>query len=538
MTRKQSTRFIPIIAVLLALLILVVGCTKPEPASNDKTAPAQKPKEITVSWMRDLGPSNPHAYYPNQLFSQSMLYEPLVSYNEGGELKPYLAESWNISTDGKEYTFKLRKNIKFSDGSSFNAAIVKRNFDAIMKNKSTHSWLGIAKVLEKTEIVDEHTIKLTLSEPYYPALQDLATVRPFRFLGEAGFPEGDDTLKDLKAPIGTGPWMITEYKQDQYTVFTRNPNYWGEQPTVDKVTVKIIPDSETRVLAFEKGELDMLFGEGAISLDAYKQLQGTGKYGTALSDPVGTRNILLNSSNEMLADQRVRLALQHGINKQSIVDGILGGVEQKADSLLSNNYPYVDLKVNPIDYSTAKATAYLDEAGWKLAPGQTIREKDGKKLELELVYDKTDPIQKVLGEAVQAAWGEIGVKLNIAGMELTAATKLLREGKFDVRFWFNSGVPYDPHTLINAVKEPSFGVAEAHSRIPMKQELDKKIQTVLASTNEVERKKLYTEILTTLHEQSVIVPISYIKQTVVYNKSLSNVTFPASRWDHPFNGIK
>ncbi|WP_240415393.1 nickel ABC transporter substrate-binding protein [Paenibacillus periandrae] len=542
MFRIKGNTFVPKIAMLLALLMLVIGCTQQNAASTDTkemvtSDTAQTNKAITVAWLRDIGPLNPHVYYPSQLFAQSMLYEPLVSYKEGGQLKPYLAESWTISADGKEYTFKLRKDVKFSDGSSFNAFLVKKNFDAIMVNKSVHSWVGLVKVLKQTEAVDEHTFKITLTDPYYPTLQDLAIVRPFRFLAEAGFPDDGNTTKDIKKPIGTGPWLLADYKQDQYAVFTRNPNYWGDVPKIDKITVKIIPDGETRVLAFEKGELDLIFGEGAISMDAFQQLKASGKYETELSEPVGTRSLLLNTLNEKLADHRVRLALQHGFNKAAMVKGITGDVEEKADNILSKNYPYSNINAQPINYNVDKAKAYLEEAGWKLKAGQTVREKDGQRLELELMYDKGDLIQKTMAETIQSQWGEIGVKLNLSSVELAVIPKRLREGQFDIHFWFNYGVPYDPHSLINSVSEPNFGISEAHSRIPMKAELDQQIHAALASTDETKRQELYTSILKTLHEQSVILPISYIKQTVVYQKKIKNFKFPASRWDHPFDGI-
>lgn len=538
MTAKNGTSSLPKIAVILALLLLVMGCSKQEAASTDNAGAGPKEKAITVSWARDIGPLNPHVYYPSQLFTQSMLYEPLVRYEKGGQLKPYLAESWTISEDGKEYTFKLRQQVKFSDGTPFNAAIVKKNFDAILKNKATHSWLGLTKVIEKTEAADEYTFKMTLTKPYYPALQDLAVVRPYRFLGEAGFPDDGDTFKSLKKPVGTGPWLLAEYKQDQYAVFTRNPNYWGESPKIDKITVKIIPDGETRVLAFEKGELDLIFGEGVITLDAFNQLKQSGKYKTDLSEPVATRSLLLNTQNDKLADRRVRLALQHGFNKKAMVEGVTAGTEEKADHILAKNFPYSNIDVEPIEYNADKAKAYLEEAGWKLAPRQTVREKDGKKLELELIYDKSDLIQKAMAETIQAEWEAIGLKLSLTGLEVAAQTKRLREGQFDVDFWFNSGVPYDPHTLINAVAEPSFGVSEAHSRIPMKQELDQQIHKALGSTDEAERRKLYGEIWKTMHEQSVLLPVSYIKQTAVYQKHVQNFTFSASRADHPFDGME
>lgn len=537
MARSGKKLLWVMVGIVLLLSSALIGCTKQENATvEQKSSPAEK--SITISWPRDIGPMNPHKYNPSQLFAQSMIYEPLVSYKEGGKLEPHLAESWSISKDGKEYTFKLRKNVKFSDGTSFNAAIVKKNFDAVMSNPKMHSWLGVINALDKTEVVDEQTFKIILKKPYYPVLQDLSLVRPVRFLGEAGFPDDGDTSKEVKKPVGTGPWMLSDYKKDEYAVFTRNPNYWGNSPKIDKVTVKIIPDAETRVMAFEKGELDLIYGEGVISMDSFNQLKKSDKYVSELSEPVGTRSLLLNTSNEKLADLKVRLALQHGFNKQAMVEGITLGLEEKADNILSKNFPYTNIDGKPIEYNADKAIAYLDEAGWKLPAGKTVREKNGQPLEFELIYDKTDPIQKAMAETLQAEWGAIGVKLDITGLELTVQIKRRKAGEFDIDFWYNYGAPYDPHSFINVVAEKGWGVSEAHSRLPMKQELDKQVKEALASTDESKRQQLYGSILNTLQEQAAIVPVSYIKKTVVYQKNVTEFNFPANRDEHPFNSIE
>ncbi|MGH2319318.1 nickel ABC transporter substrate-binding protein [Planococcus sp. SE5232] len=527
-----------LIAFITSIFVVIAGCSNNDAASQSSEGAEGAPTSIVMSWPRDIGSMNPHVYNPSQLLTQSMIYEPLVSYEEGGELKPHLAESWTISEDGLEYTFKLRENVKFTDGSSFNASIVKKNFDTIMENKNSHSWLGVINVLEKTEVIDEQTFKMVLSEPYYPAIQDLAVVRPVRFLGESGFPEDGDTSKGITEPVGTGPWVLEDYKKDEYATFTRNPDYWGESPEVEKVTIKIIPDAETRVLAFEKGELDLIYGEGAISMDSFNHLKESGEYKTDLSEPVGTRSLLLNTTNDKLADLKVRLALQHGFNKEAMVDGITLGIEEEADKILSTNFPYTDVEVEAIEYDVEKAASYLDEAGWKLPSGKAVREKGGQSLELELMYDKTDPIQKAMAETLQAEWSAIGVKLDIIGVELTVQIERRKAGDFDVDFWYNYGAPYDPHSFINVVAEEGWGVSEAHSNLPMKDELDKQVDKALASTNEAERQKLYGTILKTLQEQSVIVPVSYMKKTVIYQNGIEEFVFPANRDEHPFNEMK
>jgi nickel transport system substrate-binding protein len=526
-----------IVIMLLILSTALLGCTKQNTAQNSDAQAAPKEKTVTFSWPRDVGPMNPHVYNPSQLIAQSMIYEPLVSYKDGGKLEPHLAESWTISPDGKEYTFKLRQNVKFSDGTPFNAAIVKKNFDAVMKNFKNHSWLGFINLLDRTEAVDEYTFKMTLKLAYYPTLQELSVVRPVRFLGEAGFPDDGDTYKSVKKSVGTGPWMLTDYKKDESAEFTRNPNYWGDKPKVDKIVIKIIPDGETRVLAFEKKELDLIYGEGVISMDAFKQLKASGKYETSLSEPIATREVVMNTTKDTLSDLRVRRALHHGFNKQAMVDGVTAGLEEKADNILSKNLPYTNIDVKPLEYNVEKAKAYLEEAGWKLPAGKTVREKNGKALELELLYEKSDQVQKPMAETLQSEWGAIGVKLNITGLDIASQVKRLRAAEFDLYFWSNYGSPYDPHSFVNITTQKGFGISESLSSLPMKQELDQQVKEALLSTDENKRQQLYGSILNTLQEQASFLPISYIKKTAVYRKDLKGFVFPANRDENPFLGF-
>lgn len=526
-------------SLLLALSAAVVGCS----AQNQGTAPnaatetAKKKEEtITVSWPRDIGPMNPHLYNPSQLFAQSMIFEPLVMYKDG-KIVPHLAESWTISPDGKEYTFKIRNQVKFSDGTAFTAKTVKKNFDAVMNNMKLHTWMGIINVLETTEAIDDSTFKLTLKEPYYPTLYDLAVVRPVRFLAESGFPDDGDTSKGVKNPIGTGPWVLSEHKKDEYAIFTPNQNYWGDKPKVDKIMVKVIPDAETRVLAFEKGDLDLIFGEGLISFDAYKQLEESGEYLAKLSEPVGTRNLVLNTMNDKLADLRVRQALHQGFNKKAMVEGVTLGMEDKADNILPKNLPYAAINVQPVEYNVDKAKALLEEAGWKLPAGKTVREKDGKALELELIYDKADLTQKAMAETLQAEWSTIGVDLKITGVELTVYIQRRKANDFDINFYSNFGAPYDPHSFMTAVVQKGYGVSDALVALPMKAEIDRQVNEGMKTTDEGARTKLFSSVLTTLQEQSSIIPLSYIKKLAVYQKEVSTFNFPSNRDESPFYGI-
>ncbi|OAS86944.1 nickel ABC transporter substrate-binding protein [Metabacillus litoralis] len=536
MFNERNSRKTLLITVLILLLsTLLFGCTN---ASNVSAPKGDQDNMLTMAWPRDVGEMNPHVYNPSQLFAQSMVYEPLVSYQDGGELKPHLAESWDISDDGKEYTFHLRQDVKFSDGTSFNAEIVKKNFDTILNNVELHSWLGFISKIDQTDVIDENTFKLTLTEPYYPTIQELAVVRPVRFLGEAGFPEDGDTSKGVVEPVGTGPWILEEHKVDEYAIYKRNENYWGELPKAEKIKVKIIPDAETRVLAFEKGELDLIYGEGVISLDAFKQLESTGNYETSISEPVATRQLVINTKKEQLSDERVRQALHYGFNKEAMVEGITSGLEEKANHILPTNLPYTqNIDVLSIGYDVEKAKSLLDQAGWTTPKGKTVREKDGKPLEIELMYDSSESIQKVMAETLQSEWAAIGVKLNIVGVELTDQIQRFKDNEFDINFFSNYGAPYDPHTFLNVVASEGFGFNEAISAYPNKDELLKQISEVPQTTDEEQRQQLYSSILKSIQDQGAIVPISYIKKTAIYQKDVTNFTFPANRDEHPFTGI-
>jgi nickel transport system substrate-binding protein len=536
---KNKKRLLLMTVWVLIVSLALLGCSSGSvEKENSKSSNKETENMVTFAWPRDIGEMNPHIYNPSQLFAQSMVYEPLVSYQEGGELKPHLAESWKISEDGKEYLFIIRQGVKFTDGTVFNAEIVKKNFDAILKNAATHSWLGFISKIDQTEAVDEYTFKLTLKEPYYPTIQELAVVRPVRFLGEAGFPEDGDTSKGVVKPVGTGPWVLDEYKVDEYAVFKRNENYWGELPTVEKIKVKVIPDAETRVLAFEKGELDLIYGEGVISIDSFKQLESTGSYGTSISEPVATRQLVMNTNKEQLSDVRVRQALHFGFNKSAMVEGVTSGMEEKADYILPTNFPYTsNVKADTIEYNVEKAKQLLDEAGWKLPKGKTVREKDGKLLEIELMYNSAEIIQKTMAESLQSEWAGLGVKLNIAGVELTTQVERFKANEFDMNFYSNFGAPYDPHTFVNMMATEGFGFREVISSYPNKDELQNQIAAVQQTTDENERQQLYTEILGSLQEQGAIVPISYIKKIAIYQKDVTNFTFPANRDEHPFTGM-
>lgn len=508
-------------------------------AATPAAALAASPKDtIVYSYLSNVGPLNPHMYSPNQMFAQEMVYEPLVRLEAGGKIAPALAERWDISKDGKTYTFFLRKGVTFSDGQPFNADAVVRNFKAIMNNGRRHAWLGIIDKIDRFEASGPMEFKLHLKSPYYPCLEDLSLPRPFRFLSPSAFPESGDTSKGIKAPIGTGPWRLTKIALGEYDLFERNEKYWGQKPKAAKVLVKVIPDPVSRALAFDSREIDLIYGLGQVNFDAFNRMKGMPGVAAEISAPMGTTAIAVNSAKGPTKELAVRRALQYLTDKNALVKGVTLGTQPRADALFAANVPYCDLGLKPYPFDLAKAKSLLDEAGWKLPSGRNIREKNGQPLKINFCFVGNDAAQKTIAEVLQAQAAAAGVSLELLGEEADSFYRRQREGDFGMILNPTWGPPFEPHAMVSSMLLPSHADYMAQLGLPMKADIDKKIHGVMANTDPKERARLYREILTTLHEQAVYVPVFHSAMFKVYRpERLKHVNFGNGRTDIPFGDV-
>ncbi|WP_074463616.1 nickel ABC transporter substrate-binding protein [Cellulosilyticum sp. I15G10I2] len=489
---------------------------------------AEKKTELTYVNFRDIRDLNPHLY-GGEMYAQELLYESLVTITKDG-YAPALAKSWEISEDGTIYTFKLREDVIFSDGEKFNAEAVKANFDAIVENKERHTWLEMMNLLVGTEVVDEYIFRITLSGPYYPMLTELGVTRPFRFISPKAMLEGS-TKDGVSAYIGTGPYVLTDFVTDEYAVFEANENYWGEKPEIKKITVKVIPDNQTRILALEKGEIDLIYGKNMIDAEAMNKYKDKEGFETAISEATSTRQIVINTSHDILKDTNVRKALQHAINRQEISEGIFNGLEKPADTLYAKTVPYCDVDLKPYAYSLDQAKALLDEAGW--TESGNVRSKDGKKLELALLYNSDSVTEKTISEYLQSELSKVGIVLNITGEEEQSYRDNMKAGNFDLVFNICWGMPYDPQSSLAGMRQPVYGDYAAQQGLHDKAEIDEAITKILRSTDEKERQELYNFVLSRLHDDAVYIPLTYECNRAVYTSALKNVTFAQTQYKVP-----
>lgn len=495
-------------------------------------------RELVTAWPVNVGPLNPHLYTPNQMFAQSMVYEPLVKYQQDGSVKPWLASRWTHSADGKVWLFTLRSDVQFSNGEPFNAQAAVANFQAVLANRQRHAWLELTNQISDVRALSDTRLQITLKSAYYPFLQELALPRPFRFIAPSQFVDGG-TVHGIKAPIGTGPWVLKTTKLNQFDVLARNPRYWGEKPAIDQVTVKVIPDPMTRAVAFETGDIDLLYGnEGLLPLDTFARFSHNPAWRTQLSQPVETVMLALNSAKAPTNELAVREALNYAVNKKSLIDNALYGTQQVADTLFAPSVPYANIGLTPRRYDPQKANALLENAGWLRPAGEQIRRKNGQPLRIEMSFIGTDALSKSMAEIMQADMRQVGVDVVLNGEEESSIYARQRDGRFGMIFNRTWGAPYDPHAFMSSMRVPSHADYQAQQGLADKALIDQQIGKVLTTTDETQRQALYRDILTRLHNDAVYLPISYVSMMVVAKPELGTIPYAAIAAEIPFEQIR
>lgn len=518
-------------SIVRRTLIILLSCTSlySYAASN---------KELNIAWPVNVGPLNPHLYTPNQMFAQSMIYEPLVKYQANGQVKPWLAKSWQHSSDGRVWIFTLRDDVKFSNGEPFNAQAAEKNFRAILNNRQRHAWLELTNQITNVKALNNTELQITLKSAYYPFLQELSLPRPFRFIAPSQFKK-HQTMDGIIAPIGTGPWKLQTSKLNQYDILLRNDRYWGKKPALEKITIKVIPDPTSRAVAFEAGDIELLYGdEGLLPPETFARFSHNPKYHTQLSAPIETVMLALNSARTPTKELAVREALNHAIDKKKLIANTFYSTQKVANTLFAPSVPYANIKLTAREYDPQKAKAILDSAGWILPVGKTIREKEGKPLTIELAFIATDSLNKTMAEVIQANLWQIGVDTRLIGEEESSFYARQRDGRFSMIFNRTWGAPYDPYAFMSSMRVPSHADYQAQLGLPDKKIIDSEITQILTTTDEQQRKMLYADVLTRLHLSAVYLPISYISLMSISRPQLGYIPFAAISTEIAFEQIK
>ena len=476
---------------------------------------------LVVRVAKDIGDMNPHTMN-SQMYAQNWVYESLVSL-ENGEIVPELAESWEISEDGLTYTFHLREGVTFSDGSAFNSEIAQKNIEAVKRHADGYSFLQSLNLLESIETPDDLTLVLNLSSPCNSLLNDFTFRRPLVMLGEAGFPgEGDPYDNGITEPVGTGMWVLKEYVADQYALFERNENYWGEKPSFKYLKAVVIPDVNTAANSLKAGEIDLMQDSTQITADIYYELQGAG-FQTESVQTTSVSNLNINTAGEITGDLNVRLAMEYATDKEAISEGIYGGLQEPADAYFSTKVDYTDTGIAPYEYDVEKANQLLEEAGWTYENGGAVRSKDGKMLEIDLIYDSSVTKDRDIGLLLQSQYAEVGIQLNIVPQDSQVYRENWAAGEFGVLIYSSWGGSYEPYATLAAMATDGDKFNTVQRGMSNKTELDEIMLDCLSQTDGEKLQENFDYIMQSFHDEAVYVPLTVTTKLCVYSSDLEGL---------------
>jgi peptide/nickel transport system substrate-binding protein len=433
-------------AAIVVLCLLSITCAPAPPAptatgvapqAQSTAAPSaagtpQRGGTLVVAFNADPETLDPHittALLASRVLA--LIHDNLINRDYDGSFKPALAEQWDISADGKVYTFTLKKGVKFHSGKDFTSADVKYTFERWLNTEKSPTSFAI-KPIDKIEAPDPQTVRFTLKEPYNIFLDQLAGAWAVILNQAAVDKAGSDY--GITAADGTGPYKFVSWTRNQKIVLARNEAYtWGSPmfqnagpAYVDGIEIRIIPEDNTRLAEFQAGNVHLVQDVPAGDVDRLSNTPGVSivKY-----DQLQTSYLGFNTQKPPFDDARVRQAVNYAINRDEIVTGANFGLGTPARTMLTSNTPFywTGSEQSAPTFDVAKAGSLLDQAGW--APGTGgIREKNGQQLVLPLWI--INPGTAVLqAQIIEQQLAKVGIKVDTKQYEQTAWFAAARSGE-------------------------------------------------------------------------------------------------------------
>jgi len=348
------------------------------------------------------------------------VFNNIVQLAPDGSIKPDLAQSWEYTPDGKTITFHLQTNVKFQDGTPFNAQAIKWNFDRILDPNNISPRRGsINGIVTSVEVVDQDTLRMRLNQPYRPLLADLTD--------RTGWISSPDAVRKLgrdygRRPVGTGPFILKNWLPDEYLQMDKNPNYWEKgKPYLDAIRILVLGDPSTTLAMLRTGEADVV---ETLNPQDIRIVQASSNM--KLSPPIAGRTEIMNFNVSMAPfnNKALRQAVGFGIDRETAVRVAFGGVATPAFTLISSGWAY-NPDIKPIYYDPQKSKQKLAEAGYP----------NGVTLNLGC---RTSQQELTECQTYQAMLKDVGITINIVpipSQEYTSPTGFITRTGFGTLRW-------------------------------------------------------------------------------------------------------
>jgi peptide/nickel transport system substrate-binding protein len=389
-------------ALLLSLsVVLLAACSsQPEAPKTGAQAPAATPAEqkAVIAVSLEAATLDPHKSFNGGVFTvTNQIYEPLVFRAADGTLQPRLATKWKAVNE-TTWELKLRNNVKFSDGTPFNAEAVKFNIERLKAPETKGPGAFIVTMIKEIKVVDDTTVQLITDKPFAPLPAHLshpvtAMVSPAAAKGDLG-----------KAPVGTGPFTLKEWKASDSITLAANPNYWGGKPALETVVLRTIPEAGTQLVELQAGTVDLITG---LQPEKFGELASNNQFAATKFLGWGSMFLGFNTQAGPLAKPEVRQAIAYALDRKAMVEILRQGMAEQAVSMIPKTVFGHATGLKDYTYDASVAKDLLAKAGVATP------------LKLKLnTYEGAE--NKQIAGAIQAQLKEIGIDLEVVVTDYAA----------------------------------------------------------------------------------------------------------------------
>ncbi|MCB0123841.1 MAG: ABC transporter substrate-binding protein [Caldilineaceae bacterium] len=446
--------------------------------------------EISGLSPNDTGPTIQFAVITN-------IHDPMLNMTENLELEPYLAESYEVSDDGLEYTFHLREGIKFHDGTDFTAADVKYTFEFYSDVETGSTLANNFKGMSSVEAPDDYTIVITMSQPNAAFLVNAATTlivssAHHSAVGEEGY---------RTDPIGTGPFKLVEWVPAEYTLLEANEEYFLGRPKVDFLREEIIPEPSVRAIAMETG--DVHYSAWPLLVEDSIRLRDSGEGFKVFETPASSvKHFPLNNDHPVLSDKNVRQAMMYGLDRQRIIDDLWNGAATVATSNLSPASSFYNPNVKEYPYDPDMAVQLLEEAGWVMGD-DGVRVKDGVRCAFICATIIGDQARRPIAEFAQQQFQDLGIEMEL--QETAGASDGMRQGELNASLYnWTYGDVSDPDASTTLRSDGANNFSKFKN-----DRVDELLDLGLVETDQEKRKAYYAEIQEIVAEEVPFLFLQY-----------------------------
>ncbi|NMA93057.1 MAG: ABC transporter substrate-binding protein [Clostridiales bacterium] len=473
----------------LAMLMLLTACGGEKTGISDDNSISPR-SDLVIGIITE-----PTALIPSTAASDAQsngrivdnIYEGLLYVDESGNIQPNIAESWEISTDGLTYTFRLRDDVKFHNGDILTAEDVKYTFDECAKAGYS---VEITGTFAETIAEDDTTFVLKLTMPSSPMLRNIAVARGLYIMNKAVAEQLGDKFSVAPVGAGSGPYKFESWESGQNVCLVSNEEYRKGAPSIKKVVFKFIKEASAGAIALETGNVDIY---GDVSMVDVPNLQNNKDLQVSLIQGDYVYYLCMNQKKDIFKDIRVRQAIAYSLNLDELIMAVTNGIGGTKTGSLTTPSCFGYKKYDPVEQDFEKAKQLLAEAGYP----------DGITIEVAI----SDGSRKKIGETMKGMLKNAGINVELKGFEISALADYCTKDNHDIVPMVAKGYIYDADSeLTDKVVTGTWG---NFSRISIPR-IDELMALGRQEPDDARRIEMYHEVQDIVHDGYHIIPLYYV----------------------------